>query len=70
MISELVGEWEADDKDISSLAMAEMKTLLAAVYQRYSTTLSPGWEGRSPAITSRFELVFDDFFSVDRVSLV
>lgn len=42
--------------------MAEMKTLLAAVYRQYATVPGPGWESISPAITSRFELVYDDTF--------
>ena len=37
-----------------------MKTLLAAIYRKYSTTLLPGWDGLSPVVASRFELVRDD----------
>lgn len=46
-----------------SLAMAEMTTLVAAVYRKYHTTIRKGFEGKSPAITSRFELFFDDNFA-------
>ncbi|KAJ5264768.1 hypothetical protein N7505_007561 [Penicillium chrysogenum] len=44
------------------LALAEMKTLLAAIYRAYSTTLDPEFENLSPKATSRFELVYDDSF--------
>ncbi|KAH8803588.1 cytochrome protein [Xylogone sp. PMI_703] len=47
------------------LALAEMNTLLAAIYQRYSTTMSPEFELLSPTATSRFELVYDGRFSID-----
>lgn len=40
--------------------MAEMTTLVTAVYKRYTTTIAPGFEDTSPAITSRFELFFDE----------
>lgn len=43
-----------------SLAMAEMTSLVAAVYQRYTTSLAPGFEHTSPAITSRVELFYDE----------
>lgn len=49
-----------------SLALAETKTLLVAIYQRYSTTLSPEFQNMSPAVTSRFELVYDDSFPLQR----
>lgn len=39
--------------------MAEMKTLLAAIYREYSTALIHGKEGICPAINSRFEMVYD-----------
>ncbi|GAB1743476.1 hypothetical protein NU219Hw_g9305t1 [Hortaea werneckii] len=42
------------------LAMAEMTSLVAAVYQRYTTSLAPGFEHTSPAITSRVELFYDE----------
>ncbi|GAD92318.1 benzoate 4-monooxygenase cytochrome P450, putative [Paecilomyces variotii No. 5] len=44
----------------SSLAMAEMTTLLAAVYRNYRTSLKKGFEDVSPGITSRFEVFYDD----------
>lgn len=54
---------------IHSFALAEMKTLLAAIYQTYSTTLSPEFENLSPTATSRFELVYDDSFPIVEVRL-
>ncbi|CRG91230.1 Cytochrome P450 82A1 [Talaromyces islandicus] len=47
-------------------ALAEIKTLLAAIYQTYSTTLSPEFETLSPTATSRFELVYDESFPIDQ----
>jgi hypothetical protein len=49
------------------LALAEMKTLLAAIYQKYSTTLIPAFEKLSPTAVSRFELVYDDSFPIVEV---
>jgi hypothetical protein len=40
--------------------MAEMTALVTAVYREYSTSISPGFENKSPAITSRFELFYDE----------
>lgn len=40
--------------------MAEMTALVTAVYRKYSTSISPGFEDKSPAITSRFELFYDE----------
>ena len=40
--------------------MAEMTALVTAVYQEYSTAIAPGFENKSPAITSRFELFYDE----------
>lgn len=48
---------------ITSLAMAEMTTLVSAVYRRYNTSIAPGFEGKTPAITSRFELFYDETMS-------
>lgn len=45
-----------------SLAMAEMTTLLGAVYRNYKTSIKKGFEGISPGITSRFEVFYDDRF--------
>ncbi|KAL2833022.1 cytochrome P450 [Aspergillus cavernicola] len=42
------------------LAMAEMTTLLAAIYRRYSTSEYRGQTGASPGITSRFEVFYDE----------
>lgn len=44
---------------MNSLAMAEMTTLMAAIYREYSTELQAKQEGISPGITSRYE-VFSD----------
>ncbi|KAJ9316256.1 hypothetical protein DTO271D3_3525 [Paecilomyces variotii] len=44
------------------LAMAEMTTLLGAVYRNYKTSIKQGFEGVSPGITSRFEVFYDDRF--------
>ena len=43
-----------------SLAMAEMTALVVAVYRDYTTSIAPGFEDKSPAITSRFELFYDE----------
>lgn len=51
-----------------SLAMAEMTTLVAAVYRKYSTTLAPGFEHIAPGVTSRFEVFHDDSYSCVSVS--
>ena len=44
----------------NSLAMAEMTALVAAVYRKYDTKVAPGFDDVSPAITSRFELFYDE----------
>ncbi|OKL62473.1 hypothetical protein UA08_02560 [Talaromyces atroroseus] len=51
-------------------ALAEMKTLLAAIYQTYSTNLRPDFENLSPTATSRFELVYDDSFPIAEVRFI
>ena len=51
-----------------SLAMAEMTTLAAAVYQMYSTSLAEGVENVAPGVTSRFEVFHDDTFEDFEVS--
>jgi hypothetical protein len=43
----------------SSLAMAEMTALMAAIYREYTTSIAPGFENKTPAITSRFEMFYD-----------
>jgi hypothetical protein len=50
------------DQNSYSLAMAEMTTLVTAIYQRYSTSIKPGYEDVAPGITSRFEVFYDDNF--------
>lgn len=40
--------------------MAEMTALVVAVYREYTTSIAPGFEDKSPAITSRFELFYDE----------
>jgi hypothetical protein len=40
--------------------MAEMTALVVAVYREYTTSLAIGFEDKSPAITSRFELFYDE----------
>lgn len=49
-------------------AQAQMTTLVAAVYRKYHTSIAPDFEGKSPAITSRFELFFDNRFTNIAVS--
>lgn len=50
-----------------SLALAEIKALLVAVYQQYSTVVSHEFQHLSPTATSRFELVYDDLFPISEV---
>ncbi|KAJ6008670.1 hypothetical protein N7522_003686 [Penicillium canescens] len=45
------------------LAMAEMTTLLAAIYRKYTTSGYEKQQGVSPGITSRFEVFYDETFS-------
>ena len=40
--------------------MAEMTTLVATIYRMYRTSIAEGYENKSPAITSRFELFYDE----------
>jgi hypothetical protein len=40
--------------------MAEMTTLLAAIYRRYSTREYERQRGTGPVITSRFEVFYDE----------
>ncbi|KAH7020341.1 putative benzoate 4-monooxygenase cytochrome P450 [Ilyonectria destructans] len=44
------------------LAMAEMTTLLAAIYREYTTSGYERQKGVSPGITSRFEVFYDETF--------
>lgn len=48
--------------------MAEMTTLLAAVYREFITHEQERQKGSSPAITSRFEVFYDESFSKFTVS--
>jgi hypothetical protein len=52
---------------LTSLAMAEMTTLLAALYRKYTTEPRDGFDIVSPGITSRFEVFFDESCSGVRV---
>ena len=52
-----------------SLAMAEMTALVVAVYREYTTSIATGFEDKSPAITSRFELFYDETVPEIAVSL-
>ncbi|OKL61118.1 hypothetical protein UA08_03098 [Talaromyces atroroseus] len=42
------------------LAMAEMTTLVAAIYRKYTTTAVAGFDTLSPGITSRYEVFYDE----------
>lgn len=42
--------------------MAEMTTLAATIYRKYSTAVAPGFEGITPGITARFEVFYDERF--------
>ena len=46
--------------------MAEM-ALVPAIYRKYSTTISPDFEGVAPGITSRFEVFTDETFKEMKV---
>ncbi|WQF84157.1 Putative cytochrome P450 [Colletotrichum destructivum] len=48
------------------LAMAEMTTLLAALYLRYTTSEQDRQKNASPGITSRFEVFSDETFATVR----
>lgn len=52
-----------------SLAMAEMTTLLAAIYRRYSTSEYKRQRGTGPVITSRFEVFYDETLPKTEVSI-
>lgn len=53
---------------MASLAMAEMTTLLAAIYRRYTTSEYERQRGTSPVITSRFEVFYDETLPKAEVS--
>ncbi|KAM0192225.1 hypothetical protein ACHAPI_008397 [Fusarium lateritium] len=42
--------------------MAEMTTLTAAIYRQFTTSIAPGFENTSPAITARVETFYDERF--------
>lgn len=50
------------------LGMAEMTTLVSALYRRYETKVVNRQEGVSPGITSRFEVFYDERFERMEVS--
>lgn len=54
---------------MDSLAMAEMTTLVAAVYRKYRTKVKEGTDDVSPGITSRFEVFYDETKARMKVSL-
>lgn len=49
--------------------MAEMTTLAATLYRQYRTSIAPGFEDITPAITARVETFYDDRFSHVQVSV-
>jgi hypothetical protein len=51
-----------------SLAMAEMTTLVAAIYRKYQTSIGEGFEDTTPAITARVEIFCEERFRAVRVS--
>jgi hypothetical protein len=51
-----------------SLAMAEMTTLVAAIYRKYQTSIGEGFEDTTPAITARVEIFCEERFRTMRVS--
>lgn len=48
--------------------MAEMTTLMAAVYREYTATLQKRQQNVSPGITSRYETFYDTTFDRMEVS--
>lgn len=52
---------------LTSLAMAQMTTFLAALYRKYTTEPRDGFDIVSPGITSRFEVFYDESCSGVRV---
>lgn len=50
--------------------MAEMTGLVAAIYRKYETSIALGFEDKSPAITSRFELFYDETVEQIEVSCI
>ena len=56
--------------DNDSLAMAEMTTLVAAIYRKYTTATTRGFDKVSPGVTARYEIFYDESCSGMRVSLL
>lgn len=52
---------------IYSLAMAEITTLVSAIYRKYSTKTAGDFETVSPGITARYEVFYDETCSSMRV---
>lgn len=50
-----------------SLAMAEMTTLVASIYRKYTTATSGGFDEVSPAITARYEVFYEESCRAMRV---
>ncbi len=46
--------------DNCSLAMAEMTTLVAAIYRKYTTTAKDHFDVISPGVTARYEVFYDE----------
>ncbi|CAD0100074.1 unnamed protein product [Aureobasidium mustum] len=42
--------------------MAEMTALTVGIYREYTTSIAPGFENKTPGITSRFEVFYDETF--------
>lgn len=49
--------------------MAEMTTLMAAIYRKYRTEVQTRQAGVSPGITSRFEIFRDETFDAMKVCI-
>lgn len=60
----------AQETDGFSLAMAEMTTMIAAIYRKYSTTTINGFDKASPGISGRYEVFWDETCSERRVSMI
>ena len=65
----LVGDINAFLLTLTSLAMAEMTTFLAALYRKYTTEPRDNFDIVSPGITSRFEVFYDETCSGVRVRI-
>ena len=47
--------------------MAEMTTLVAAIYRKYTTIPTDGFDSASPSITARYEVFYDESYPEVRV---